>query len=66
MAVVTTLPVLPPFPRYPQVAVVRLLSPQADPAQPSWQNLLTLGNSSFQNISCNIKVEQGSYKHGED
>lgn len=49
MAVGTILPVLPPSPRYPQVAVVRLLSPQADLAQPPWQNLLTPGNSSLQN-----------------
>lgn len=65
MDVVTILPVLSPFHRYPYVAVVRLLSPGADLAQPSWQNVLMLGNSSFQNICCYIKVEQGSYKHLE-
>ncbi|RMC18319.1 hypothetical protein DUI87_04202 [Hirundo rustica rustica] len=53
------------FLRYPQGAVDRLLSPQADLAQPSWQILLTLGNSSFQNICCYIKVDQGSDKHGD-
>lgn len=63
MAVVTTLPVLP---QVSTEAVLRLLPPWADLAQPSWQSLLSLGNSSFQNICCYIKVQQGSSKHGED